>query len=454
VARLPIRLRLTLAFSLVMAVVLSLTGLFLYLRLGSDLDNTIDRSLRGRADDVSALVRDGSVGLGTGASNRLTEQGESFSQVLGPDGAVVDGTPRLGGRPLLDAGQLDQARRDTVMLEKPNLPGEDERVRLLATPVSAAGSRYVVVVGTSLEARGDALESLLTELLIGGPLALALSALAGYGLAAGALRPVESMRREAEAVSATRPGRRLSLPPADDEIGRLGQTLNAMLGRLETALERERRFVSDASHELRTPLASLRTELELANRRERTREELEAALRSAAEETERLSQLAEDLLVLARAQGGELPVRRERIRVNELLADVKERFAHRAAEAGRPLETEADGVLELSADRLRTEQALGNLVENALRHGRGRILLVARRQDGEVELHVRDEGPGFPADFIDHAFEPFRRADSARSGPGAGLGLAIVDVIARAHGGTARAANRDGGADAWLELPD
>jgi heavy metal sensor kinase len=454
VARLPIRLRLTLAFSVVMAVVLSLTGLFLYLRLGSDLDSTIDRSLRGRADDVSALVRDGSVGLGVGASNRLTEQGESFSQVLGPDGDVVDGTPRLGGRPLLDAGQLDRARRGTVLLEKPNLPGEDERVRLLATPVSAAGSRYVVVVGTSLEAKGDALESLLTQLLIGGPLALALSALAGYGLAAGALRPVESMRREAEAVSASRPGRRLSLPPADDEIGRLGQTLNAMLDRLETALERERRFVSDASHELRTPLASLRTELELAHRRERTREELEAALRSAAEETERLSQLAEDLLVLARAQGGELPVRRERIRVDDLLADVRERFAHRAAEAGRPLETEADGVLELSADRLRTEQALGNLVENALRHGQGRIVLVARRQDGHVELHVRDEGPGFSADFIDHAFEPFRRADSARSGPGAGLGLAIVDVIARAHGGTARAANRDGGADAWLELPD
>ena len=453
-ARLPIRLRLTLAFSVVMAVVLSLTGLFLYLRLGSDLDSTIDRSLRGRADDVSALVRDGSVGLGAGASNRLTEQGESFSQVLGPDGEVVDGTPRLGGRPLLDAGQLDRAQRGTVMLEKPNLPGEDERVRLLATPVSAAGSRYVVVVGTSLEAKGDALESLLTQLLIGGPLALALSALAGYGLAAGALRPVESMRREAEAVSASRPGRRLSLPPADDEIGRLGQTLNAMLGRLETALERERRFVSDASHELRTPLASLRTELELAHRRERTREELEAALRSAAEETERLSQLAEDLLVLARAQGGELPVRRERIRVEKLLTDVRERFAHRAAEAGRPLETEADGVLELSADRLRTEQALGNLVENALRHGRGRIVLVARRQDGHVELHVRDEGPGFSLDIIDHAFEPFRRADPARSGPGAGLGLAIVDVIARAHGGRARAANRDGGADAWLELPD
>ncbi len=453
-ARVPIRVRLTLAFTGVMAVVLALTGLFLYLRLESDLDSTIDRSLRGRADDVGALVLNGGAGLRAGGSDRLTEQGESFAQVLGANGAVVDGTPRLGTRPLLGAAELERARRDALVVEKPSIAGEDEAVRLLATPIQTQRSRYVVVVGTSLEARGDALESLLAQLLIGGPLALVLSALAGYGLAAGALRPVESMRREAEAVSAAEPGRRLSPPPADDEIGRLGRTLNAMLERLETALERERRFVSDASHELRTPLASLRTELELAQRRQRTREELEGALRSAAEETERLSQLAEDLLVLARSQGGELPVRRERLRVDELLGTVRERFERRAAEAGRGLAVDADGVMELSADRLRTEQALGNLVENALRHGRGRIRLEARREDGRVELHVRDEGPGFATGFIEHAFEPFRRADPARTGSGAGLGLAIVDVIARAHGGAAHVANRDCGTDAWLELPD
>ena len=106
------------------------------------------------------------------------------------------------------------------------------------------------------------------------------------------------------------------------------------------------------------------------------------------------------------------------------------------------------------ADRLRAEQALGNLVENALRHGRGRILLRARRRDGRTELHVQDEGPGFPPGLLDHAFEPFSSGDAARSGGGAGLGLAIVDVIARAHGGEARALNLDGGADVWLELPD
>jgi two-component system OmpR family sensor kinase len=226
-----------------------------------------------------------------------------------------------------------------------------------------------------------------------------------------------------------------------------------MLARLESALARERRFVSDASHELRTPLAALRTELELALRRERTREELERALRSAAEETDRLSQLAEDLLVLARSDDGRLPIRPEQLDAAELLGDVKERYARRTAESGRSLEIEAENGLKLSADRLRTEQALGNLVENALRHGSGRIGLWARRRDGRIELHVQDEGGGFAPDFLEIAFDPFSRGDPARSGSGAGLGLAIVDVIARAHGGTARAANLDPGADVWLELP-
>jgi two-component system, OmpR family, sensor kinase len=204
------------------------------------------------------------------------------------------------------------------------------------------------------------------------------------------------MRREAEAVSAAEPGRRLPLPPADDEIARLGTTLNTMLGRLEAAFARERRFVSDASHELRTPLAALRTELELALRRKRPPEELEAALHSAAEETERLCRLAEDFLVLARADDRSLPVRRERLPAAELLTAVRDRYGHQAADAGRTLQIQVEDQLELHVDRLRAEQAPGNLVENALRYGRGRVLLLARRRDGRVELHVRDQGAGFP----------------------------------------------------------
>jgi signal transduction histidine kinase len=258
---------------------------------------------------------------------------------------------------------------------------------------------------------------------------------------------------EAAEVSVGEPGRRLPVPPARDEVARLGETLNAMLARLEAALARERAFVSDASHELRTPLAVLRTELELAVRRGRSAEELEAALASAAEETERLSQLAEDLLVIARSDHGRLPVREEDVAAVELLERARERFAARASSAGRALRIAAAGEQRVLADRLRVEQALANLIENALRHGDGEVVLAAEGRDGAVELHVCDEGPGFPPGFLASAFERFSRADRARSGGGAGLGLAIVAAIASAHAGSAGARNRpQGGADAWIGL--
>jgi two-component system, OmpR family, sensor kinase len=453
-ARTPIRLRLTLAFAAGMAVVLLAMGLFLYLRLGAALEQSIDQSLRGRADDVAALVRASGSGLGEAGGTRLVEQKQNIAQVLDPDGVILDSTPGVGAHRLLTDAQLARAVQAMIMVDRPPIPDADEPLRLLATPVQAQGGPVVVVVGASVEDRMEAQESLLTQLLLGGPIVLLLASLLGYGLAAAALWPVESMRREAEVVSAAEPGRRLTPPPADDEIARLGTTLNTMLGRLESALARERRFVSDASHELRTPLAALRTELELALRYERPPEEMEAALRSAEEETERLCRLAEDLLVLARADDGILPVRRERLLAVQLLTAVRERYGHQAGDAGRPLRIQADDQLELHVDRLRAEQALGNLVENALRHGRGPILLLARCRGGRVQLHVRDQGSGFPPDFIDRAFDRFTRADPARRGSGAGLGLAIVDVIARAHGGTAHAANHHDGADAWLELPN
>jgi two-component system, OmpR family, sensor kinase len=452
-ARVPIRLRLTLVFAAAMAVVLLATGLFLYLRLGTVLDQTINQGLRGRADDVAALVRASGSGLREEGGNRLLEQEENVAQVLALDGTVVDSTPGVGDHRLLSNAQLARAARGTILVDRPPVPGSDDPLRLLATPVQGRAGPVVAIVGASVESRMEALEGLLAQLLLGGPIALLLASLLGYNLAAATLRPVESMRREAEAVSAAEPGRRLPLPPADDEIARLGRTLNTMLGRLESALARERQFVSDASHELRTPLAALRTELEIALRRKRTPAQMEAAMQSAAQETVRLCRLAEDLLVLARADDGRLPVRKERLPAVELLGAVRKRYDNQAVDAGRSLRIQADDHLELNVDRLRAEQALGNLVENALLHGRGHILLLACRRDGRVELHVRDEGSGFPPDFIDRAFDRFTRSDPARQGPGEGLGLAIVDLIARAHGGSAHAANYQGGADAWLELP-
>jgi signal transduction histidine kinase len=413
--RVPIRLRLSLAFAAAMALVLGALGAFLYIQLRSALDEQLEASLHGQADAALA---------GT-----LVEDEERLAQVLGSDGRVIRGFDR----------PLAAPSRRTRFLERDVSDRDDGPYRLLVVP---ADRGRTVVVGAALEDRDDALGGLLAALLIGGPIALALSTLLGYLLAGRLLRPVEQMRRRAAEISAETAGGRLPLPRADDEISRLGQTLNEMLRRLEAGLARERRFVADASHELRTPLALLRTELELARRRERSPEELRAALDSAAEEVDRLSRLAEDLLVLARLDEGKLPLRREQIPVKELLEAVARRFR-------QAIEVDAPNGDTLVGDRLRLEQALGNLVDNALRHGAEPVRVEARRRDGSIRLRVSDEGPGFPADLLAIAFERFTRGDEARERGGVGLGLAIVAAVARAHGGRAHAE----GSSVTIELP-
>ena len=437
-----------------MAIVLALIAVGLYQRFESELDETINRGLRARAADVSLFVQAPAGRLGDASRSRLVDRDESFAQVLELDGAIYDASPRLRDRPLLtDAEVRDAARRRQTILARPN-PFEDEPARLLAATVTAQGRRLVIVVGTDSDDRDAALRHLLAMFLIGGPVALLLASLAGYGVASAALAPVEQMRRKAAQITDHTPGERLPVGRTDDEIARLGTTLNSMLAGLERSFERERAFVADASHELRTPLAILKTEIELALRAGRTHAELVAALRSAGEETDRLAELAEALLIIARADGGELPLTPASLHSDELLAGVAARFAGRARAADRALVVADEPPAVLTADRRRLEQALGSLVENALLHGAGTIHLAARTHGGVVELHVRDEGPGFPAAFLAEAFERFTRADPARTRGGSGLGLSIVQVIARAHGGVARAANHpDGGADVWIELP-
>jgi signal transduction histidine kinase len=244
------------------------------------------------------------------------------------------------------------------------------------------------------------------------------------------------------------------VPPAGDELTRLGETLNEMLARLDAAIERERRFTDDAAHELRTPLALHRAELELALRHGGSPEELRAAIGSAIVEVDRLVQLAEDLLVVARSERGRLALATERLQAGELFETVRRRFAARADGAGRPIESGAGAALEIEGDRIRLEQALTNLVDNALRHGDGPIRLWAEAADGSVTLTVADAGTGFPDGFEARAFERFSRADSARERGGAGLGLAIVETIAQSHGGSASAANGPGGgAEVRVVLP-
>jgi len=347
--RVPVRVRLAAAFAVAMALVLLGAGAFLYGSLGADLAQALDQDLRLRAQDLSALVIEPGGSLETATGGRLVERGESFAQLLDTSGRVLDETHTLGNRPLVDRAAVRSASGGERFVDRPAVAGLDEPARLLATPIHRRGQRLVLVVGATRENRAEALRSLRTKLLIAGPIALLLATGLGYLLAGSALRAVEAMRRRAAQISADSPGERLPVPPTGDELQRLGETLNAMLDRLEAALERERGFVAEAGHELRTPLALLRAELDFALHYADTEPELRDAVKTASEETDRLVQLAGDLLLIASTDDGRLPLRSEPIAARELLESVRKRASaspgapsRRAPAGGSPGAVRAD----------------------------------------------------------------------------------------------------------------
>ena len=431
-SRLPIRVRITMAFALAMLLTLGGAALFVYLRLRADLDEAISASLRSR---VAALV------LTRGAPSldgvALEDPEEAFVQLLSLAGKVQESVGTVRG-PSLTPADAARAAAAPLTVER-HLPGVDGRARLLAraTGAPSGDGAAIVVVGQSLNDRNDALGNVISSFAIGGAVAILLASATGYLLATAGLRPVEAMRRRAREVSLSPGEEGLPLPAADDEVRRLGETLNEMLARLRAAFERESRFVADASHELRTPIAVLKIELEGALRLADPQIPAYESLIAATEECDRLAQLAEDLLVLAGSADGRLPLRPEPTGVPPLLTGVRDRFADRAARRGRSVQVRCGPGVVARADPTRLRQVLSNLVDNALRHGQGDVVLSARHAGGGVEIDVSDEGPGFPADMAGRAFERFARGQRARSGEGFGLGLAIVQAIALAHGGHA-----------------
>jgi two-component system, OmpR family, sensor kinase len=410
-----------------MVLVLAAAALFVYLRLEDDLDENLNAGLESRAAAVS--------GSGEATAGAAGEAEEGFAQLLSANGEVLDSAGGARGAALTAAERARAAAGGRFIVER-EVPGIEATTRMLAGP---ADLDAVFAVGQSLDDRDETLSGLVSSFAVGGPVAVLLASLVGYLLASAGLRPVEAMRRRAGEVSLEHPGERLPLPAARDEVRRLGETLNEMLDRLRRSFERERRFVADAGHELRTPVAVVKAELEGALRAGGHDPQVREALVAALEECDHLAQLAEDLLVVARAAEGELPVRRETVEVRPLLESVRARFGDRAGERRRSIRVDGGDGLRVEADELRLRQALGNLVDNSLRHGDGEIVLRARavEADAAIELEVADEGPGFAPELRERAFERFARGDVARTRGGTGLGLAIVRAIAEAHGGRA-----------------
>jgi two-component system, OmpR family, sensor kinase len=448
-----LRLKLSVAFAGAMAVLLSGLGLFIYDRFQAGLDHSLNQSLRSRATDVRVLHAQADTGLADSRQLLADRRNAQFAQVLRSDGTLLDATPGVAKLPLLSSSERQRGSHGSLFIDRSSFPGGP--VRLLVTPTLSQDQRPVlVVVGASLRDRQAALRDLSALMLLGGPVALLLASLLGYAVAAFSLRGVEALRHRASALSVTQPGARLPVPPANDELRRLALTLNQMLERNEAAFARERRFVADASHELRTPLSVLKAELDVAMTGESSARELRAALASADAEADRVIRLAQDLLALAQADHGILPLELTEVSVRAVLEQVAERFAARGRAQKRLVVARDAPDLRVRADSVYLEQALSNLVDNALRHGSGDVTLHATPRGATVELHVEDEGPGFPEGFLALAFDRFSRAEGGRTREGSGLGLAIVRSIAHAHGADVQAANRSGGgADVWLTLP-
>jgi signal transduction histidine kinase len=430
-----------------MAVMLFVLALVLHAVFRADLTRGIDMELRSRAQVVRTAIerRDPAMML---AGGNLIDPDEAFAQLLSGTGGIVATTAGVAAGPTLTADQLGGVRHRPVFLTT-TVAGVDDPVRLLAVPVTRAGQGEVLVVGSTLGDRNEALGRLWGLLGVFGVVTLALVTAGGWWVVGAALRPVERMRVEAGAISEAELSRRVQVPPAHDELSRLAATLNSLLARLQEAFRRKGEFLDRASHELRTPLSVLKMELDLAAHQGATRTELLGAIANASSEADRLALLADDLLVLARLRDGRLPVRRTPIDVGGLVQNVCTAHAARASVAGSPLTWSAPARMA-DLDPSRVRQALEDLLDNAIVHAGGASIEVQADGDpDEVRIAVRDHGDGFPAAVLigGGGESPF----GSGSGSRAGLGLSIARAIAEAHGGRLELTNEpDGGARAAL----
>ena len=461
VKRLSLRARLLLGVVALAAVGLVAANVATYSTLSSYLLDRTDSTL----DQTAQTLRR----PGPGGGIRSAPPG-TFVQVRSLDGDTVVAT--FSGATLPGASVPAPNLPDTVKPPAPNRT--TEAVRYFTVGGAQGGPEYrvrasiaqgdeaMLLVATSLRDVNSTLHRLLAiELVV---TALVLAAIAGLGLwlVRLGLRPLDAIGQTASAIAAGDLSRRVERAEERTEVGRLGLALNAMLARIESsfraqeASERKlRRFVADASHELRTPLSAVRAYAELYDRGAAERpDDLERSMKGISRESERMSVLVEDLLLLARLDDGR-PLEREPVELDEVVGEAVE--TAQAVDPDRAIELHAEPATVLG-DRVRLRQIVDNLLANVRAHtppGTPASVSVTRR-NGSAEISVTDAGPGLDEEHLEHLFERFYRADPsrARASGGVGLGLAIVAAVAEAHGGTASASSRPGeGTTVAIALP-
>ena len=421
-----VRARTTVAAAAVFGMALLVAGVALVTLGRRSLVRQLDEVAEVRAEDIAALVRQGLLPATIAAPDE-----DSLVQVADGDGRVVAASANAGG--LRPVGVLRPREGEAAVRTVEDVPGLGGAYRLLALRETSPDGPRTIYVATSLEPAGETLLLLRVSLLVGGPVLLALVTALTWRTVGRALGPVEAMRAEVAEISTRDLGRRLPEPGTGDEISRLAATMNAMLGRLQAAVTRQRRFVADASHELQTPLAAARTDLEVALTHPEAAD-WPATARDLLEENRQMERLVADLLFVARADDSAPLPAPAPIDLHEVVLGEVARLSG----WGR---TEVDTAAVAGAFVLGRRDDLArvvrNLVDNAQRHAASAVRVELTSVDGMVTLAVEDDGPGVPAEHRERIFERFARLDDARSRErgGTGLGLAIVREVVERHDG-------------------
>jgi heavy metal sensor kinase len=437
-----IRFRLTFWFVGILAVTILLISAAVYLGLRSALLANVDQTLRRAAERSVQTSQQNPLDPAASAAERaraLTYIAIAPTRLLLLDGSITQSDPLFPADIAVDASTVAAAQNGQSVYETIDAP--NRQYRMLTAPLSVEGRRFAVIqVAQSLDTELNTLESLRRLLWITVPVTLILATIGGVVLSQNAFAPMERVRRSVEAIIADNDlSHRVGTSLTDDEVGRLAQTFDRLLERIQGAMNRERQFSADASHELRSPLTALKGELSVTLARPRTAEEYRHVLEQLEDTVDEMSLLVEDLLSLSRATAGILRV--ETFDIAQLLAHTHERLNALVATRGLTLATSTEPAsLPLVADRLKIQRVLTNLIDNAIRYTPrgGGITARIYRDDAHVCIEVADTGIGIAAEHLPHVFERFYRADNARTrdgSGGSGLGLAIADAIVRAHGG-------------------
>lgn len=439
-----VRVRTTIGATAIVGVALIIGAVVLVGVLRRNLYDNVQTAARLRADDVVALLEAGS----RPEQLAVEDEDASLVQVVGADGRVLAASGNIEGE--LPVADLDPGAAQTVRA----LPIDDEEdaYRVVAAEANTSDGALLVLVGRALEPADETVAAVVALLAGGLPVLVVVVAATTWVVVGRALRPVEAIRAEVTAITGTELGRRVPEPPGGDEVARLARTMNEMLGRLESARDRQRRFVSDAGHELRSPIATIRHELETLLANPDRVDVLEMASGLLAEDL-RMQTLVEDLLVLARFDEGTLAVNRRAVDIDDIVLAEASRLRGRG---NARVDTSNVSAGQVLGDPAQLARVVRNLVDNAERHARSEIALGVGERQAKVFLTVDDDGPGIPEADRSRVFERFTRLDDARARRtgGYGLGLAIVRNVVAAHGGAVHVEQSPlGGARFEVDLP-